>query len=127
MNILHTLIIEMHALSILGVILSLIALAYSVTRLVRKLKTEKKFIHCLANAEEFRALIEQEEFAKRLTQGDVTLEDLDPAKKVVEMELQFLDKKERKYIREALYQPTVRGREEYLKKLILKAMPKEWS
>jgi hypothetical protein len=112
-------------LPLIGVILAFILMVISIVNVVIKVKAKKQLITHLKTDKAYLSLMAHDEFVKQLAEGRIAYEDLRPAREVVEQSIQSFEKKARKAIKEALYQPTVEGRRRFLTHVLLDAMPDE--
>jgi hypothetical protein len=107
----------MYALCAMIVLASTAAMVHMARYIVVHLRAEKKLVARLAEAPEVRDLLHRVE-ANGWPANHLPPRVAERLRAVVDREADRLVPIERRTIREAVYQPTVRGRENYLGKLL---------
>lgn len=102
------------SLTIFANVLGIAGLIYLARRLVLQLRGEREVVRRLAQDPELHAWVAEDADCDR----EVTDDDLDRMRPIVQQTLRHLRDKERQPVEGALWQPSVRGRYNYLYKLL---------
>jgi hypothetical protein len=107
-------------LSMLAVALGLVGVAVLVRKSVVLIRGEAELVRRLAGDESYRTYIRQLEQAHSDPElgGELTPEEIAEVRRRIARQLDELNAKQREEVAQALNQPTVRGRENYVRKLL---------
>ncbi len=105
-------------LPFIGVLLGLLASAYAFMMVLRQRRAELKLQRRLLEEEVYQALLRKRSLLVHAQEHSMSEEELDELMRVILKELAYLKEQDRERIEEALYQPSARGRNNYIYKLV---------
>jgi hypothetical protein len=122
---------NLHILSLLGALLGVVAASYSFLQTYRRQRAETHFVRILVpkgeEPESLRRLYRLQELRRRQIisdsefnheQSELLRQALDELTQSFSVELENLDEDDRERVEEALYQPSLQGRINYIRKLL---------
>jgi hypothetical protein len=106
-------------LPFVGAVLGVVATVYAVLTTARQHKAESNLRHSLLRAPDYQAFLRtQRNLLVHAQEHSMSEDEIALLVPLISEELQYLEEQDRARIKEALYQPSLRGRYDYISKLV---------
>ena len=106
------------ALPFLGALLGLVAVVYSLVMVIRHRRAELKLQYKLSLDKAYMEFVRARNVLDHAEEQAMSEEEIDAVLEFIRKELKTLEEDDRESIEEALYQPSVKGRNNYIYKLV---------